>query len=249
MKLEGKRILITGGTAGIGFALAQALCARGARVMICGRDAARVDRALAELPADAHGMVCDIGHVPDLVRLVDECVALLGGLDLLINNAGIQRQWQPNELERALADSPEHHAREIAVNLTAPIQLAYLALPYLREGLEPAIVNVTSILARKPKISAPVYCATKAGLRSFTNGLRLQLQSLGVRVIELVPPLVDTAMTDGRKAGTIDARSLADATVRGLEAGDDEILIGKARAAAVLDRFLPGILARKLAHS
>lgn len=247
MDWKDKRILITGATAGIGLALAKALCGRGARVMICGRDPGRLDAALGHLPG-ALGCVCDVGQSSALPELIDEAVAQLGGLDMLINNAGVQLTWDLTADAHSPEIAAERAARELAVDLTAPILLSHLALPHLLQGQAPTIVNLTSVLARQPKPKAPVYSAAKAGLRSFTRSLRAQLSAHGVRVVELVPPLVDTDMAAGRGTGKISAAEMAQATIAGLEAGRDEIRVGKARMAAFIDRVAPGVLANMMAR-
>ncbi len=246
MRIQGKRVLVTGGTAGIGWALSRALLGRSARVFICGRDPARLDHALEHLPG-AVGSVCDLGHREGMAELLEDCVAELGGLDILINNAGIQ---QSLDFTNGIAGTPEmleSIGREIAVNLTGPIQLTWLALPHLARGDEPAVVNVTSILAYVPRASSPVYCATKAALRSITASLRSQLDPLGIRAVDLVPPLVDTAMTQGRDEGKkLSADEFARSALAGLEAEQDCILVGRAKQASWLARLAPALLARKL---
>ncbi len=249
MSLSQRRFLITGGTSGIGLALARTLIRREARVFICGRDPGRLDEALAQLPG-ASGAVCDLGHATGMVDLLKEAVAALGGIDVLVNNAGVQEELDFAEQPHCQQDSLRRMEREISVNFIGPVQLAYLALPHLRRGNDPALVNVTSILALSPKASAPVYCASKAALKSVTLSLRQQLAPLGVRVVELMPPLVDTEMTKGRNDGEkISAEEVANATIAGFEAGHDEILVGRARLASWLHRLAPRVLARKLMSS
>ncbi|MCP4002938.1 MAG: SDR family NAD(P)-dependent oxidoreductase [bacterium] len=252
MRIADKRILVTGGTTGIGWALARALLEHGARVFLCGRDPARLDRALERLPG-ALGAVCDIGHAGGLPALLENAVCELGGLDLLVNNAGLQQSLDFTEGAETFSETYaepeafERLRREISVNFTGPAQLIYLALPHLLRGEEPAVVNTTSILARSPKANAPIYCATKAALHSLTCSLRYQLAPRGIRMIELVPPLVDTEMTRGRDEGKkLSPSQVARAAVAGLEADRDRILIGRARQAEWLGRLAPGLLARKM---
>jgi short-subunit dehydrogenase involved in D-alanine esterification of teichoic acids len=107
MKLEQKRVLLTGGTAGIGRALTQLLVERGARVFICGRDGGRLDATLASLPG-VGGCVCDVARAEELPALMEQAVEQLGGLDLLVNNAGIQLSW---DLAEEAAAGPEALAR------------------------------------------------------------------------------------------------------------------------------------------
>ena len=111
---------------------------------------------------------------------------------------------------------------------------------------EAVIGNFSSGRALAPKLSAPVYCATKAALKSFTLGLRYQAKGLPVQVIEAVMPLVDTNMTAGRGADKIPPEAAAQALLAGLESGEDEIWIGKTRQARILHRVAPGLLQRLL---
>jgi uncharacterized oxidoreductase len=136
--------------------------------------------------------------------------------------------------------------REIDTNLVAPLLLTHAFLPTLAKQREAAIVNLTSVLALSPKQSASVYCATKAALRSFTQSLRWQLEGSPVRVFELMPPLVDTAMTAGRGTGKVSPEALAEAFWRGFAADRFEIAPGKAGAARFLMRWLPGVAQRML---
>lgn len=248
MELKQKKVLLTGGTAGIGFALAEALLAEGALVFTCGRDGARLDRALARLQG-LKGMVCDLSAEGGVHRLVEEATLELGGLDMLINNAGIQLAWQVPAQSLGGAEALLRVDWEVSTNLTAPIQLAFAALPQLLRSEQACLVNVTSVLAQAPKPSAPVYCATKAALRSFTQSMRTSLGAHGVRVIEVVPPLVDTEMARGRGgAKLLSPDVVAKAVVAGLKSDQQEIRVGKARLAGLLARWAPEVLGRMMAQ-
>ena len=112
------------------------------------------------------------------------------------------------------------------------------------------IVNVTSGLALAPKQSSPVYCATKAGLRSFTKALRYQAQARAphVKVVEALPPLVDTDMTRGRGRGKISAEACAAEIVAGMEAGRETIYIGKAKILRAIQGLSPSVAERLMRH-
>ena len=107
-------------------------------------------------------------------------------------------------------------------------------------------VNIGSGLGFAPKRAAPVYCATKAALAMWSRALRLQAADDGVRVVQVVLPLVDTAMTAGRGANKIDAMTAARAVARGLERDRDDIFVGKARLLPFMNRLAPGVLAHAL---
>lgn len=236
-RLEGKRVLVTGGTGGIGGAICRALLDAGARVLTCGATPERV----ASLPAEIQGVVCDLTEQEDIRGLAESVDLRLGGLDILINCAGIQ-----HASTRPMVADLDATEREIRVNLLAPIQLTQQLMSRLLRGNDPTIVNITSVLALSPKQSAPTYSSTKAALSSWSTGLRFQLEDHGVRVVELVPPLVSTAMTRGRDEGAIKPKAVADCLIDGLHRNKDTILVGQARLAALLHRLAPGLLARKL---
>jgi len=244
MDLAKHRVLVTGGTRGIGLALARALTARGADVAVCGRHAERLAEVGVELPA-VTALKCDLSDPSSLLAFVERLRSTFGAPTILVNNAGIQfnHPWSTTDPK----DVVDRLTKEISVNLTSPLALTALLLGDLIGGKETAIVNVSSILALTPKRSAPVYCATKAAIRSFSQALRYQLEEHpNVRVVEVLPPLVDTGMTKGRGKGKITAETAAEEIVRGLEKNQMEIFVGKAKVVRFINRVSPGMAARIL---
>ena len=237
MQLEGKRVLVTGGSAGIGRAVAADLRQIGAQVMICSRSEGPLAATASELGVEA--AVCDVADAAQCERLVERVREVWGGVDILINNAGVQR----NPDFTSTVDFAELE-QEIRINLVGPIRLVQLLLPLLRASSEPAIVNVTTGLALLPKRSAPVYCATKAGLHSFSISLRWQLEATNVRVMEVLPPLVNTAMAAGRGENEIGPEVVSAALVAGLKRNAKEVLVGKARLLAWMLFFAPWLAER-----
>jgi len=238
------RVFVTGGTRGIGLALAKALTARGATVAVCGRRAERIAAVREQVPSLVP-FQCDLGDLGALPAFVDSLRSTFGTPTILVNNAGIQfnHAWPKTDP----AEVVSRLTTEIGVNLTSPLALTALLLPDLIRGKETAVVNVSSLLALQPKRSAPVYCATKAAIRAFSQALRYQLEGHpNVRVVEVLPPLVDTEMTAGRGTGKISAERAAAEIVRGLERDQEQIYVGKGRVLRVLQRVSPGTVARIL---
>ena len=228
MKPSGHEVLITGGAKGIGLALAKKFHAAGNAVTIVGRDQAALDAAAATLPG-LKTIRADI-TTPDGR---DAIAANAAATSVLVNNAGVQLSGEFASFTEEQID------REVETNLLAPMHLVHIFLPALQQRDEAAVINITSVLALVPKESSPVYCATKAAFRSFTRALRWQLEGTGVRVFEVLPPVVDTAMTAGRGKGKIAPDVVADTVWPAYLADQPEILVGKARAAAMLLRLAP----------
>ncbi len=240
MRLDRRTALVTGGSRGIGFSVARLLASRGCRVMICGRDPALLENARAALE-NVEAFACDVGDADDAGRLIAHVRKRFGGLNLLVNNAGVQ--YASNFLAEDAAATARAIESEIAINLVGPLRLSALAMPLLHAQDEAAIVNVASALAISPKPSAPVYCATKSGLRTFSTALRHQLQGAGsaVRVVDIVLPIVDTAMTAGRGKWKISADRAAASIVRAVERDKDVAFVGGARLLAWFLRLFPGL--------
>ena len=250
MNLAQQTALVTGGGSGIGLALARALRERGSRVLICGRDEARLAEA-ARLVPGLETVRCDLDVEGDVNALFEAVQTRLGGLSLLVNNAAVQYNYTfPNADPEATI---MHIDKELAVNLNAPLRLTARLLPLLAKQPESAIVNLTSGLALAPKKSAAVYCASKAGLRTFTKALRYQLEDakLGVRVVEVMLPLVDTPMTHGRGNPRLklSPERVARVVLAGLEADRNEIRIGGTKAFGWLHRLAPGLAEQLLRNS
>lgn len=245
MRASGHKVLVTGGSAGIGFALAREFRERDNQVVICGRSAERLAEAARQIPG-VHTVQCDISDDGDLRRLVETAAAKLGGLSLLVNNAGIQLNYSLADVEpeTALRDIDA----EIAVNLAAQAKLTALCLPLLRREDPSAVVNVSSGLALVPKQSAPIYCATKAAVHMFTKSLRWQLEASApsVRVFEVLPPLVDTEMTRGRGKRKMSPKQVADRVIRGIERDTQEIRVGAVKALVWINRLQPWLAERIL---
>jgi uncharacterized oxidoreductase len=193
MEITGNTILITGGATGIGFALAQAFVEAGNEIIICGRREHKLLEAQHKLP-ELHIRVCDAATENNRRELFDWTVANFKRLNILINNAGIQREVDFKQGVRGL--SPES---EIDINLAAPIHLSALFIPHLMKQPQAAIVNISSGLGFIPLAIVPIYCATKAGLHSFSVTLRHQLRDTSISVYEIIPPTVDTELDQGAR--------------------------------------------------
>jgi uncharacterized oxidoreductase len=194
MEISGNTVLITGGATGIGYALAEAFLEAGNEVIICGRREEKLLEAHTRHP-DFHIKVCDVGDEDNRTSLVEWIATNFSKVNILVNNAGVQRDIDFTKGVTAL-DAVES---EIRINLEAPIVLSGLFVPYLAGKKEAAIINVSSGLGFVPAARMPVYSATKAGMHAFSMALRHQLRQLGIKVFEVVPPAVDTELNrEGR---------------------------------------------------
>lgn len=237
---QGKTVLVTGGTRGIGQQMVRQLIQAGARVVSTGQSTGSVASARNASPT-AEWIACDLADSRSRAALLEALQQ--HALDVVIHNAGVQqeRAWAGTP---GLVDSVEISvAREIDINLMAPIELTRQLLPALALRPDARIVFVTSGLALAPKSASPVYCATKAGLRSFAKALRGQLRACGssIQVIEALPPLVDTDMTRGRGKGKISAEAAARKILAGVAAGRPEVDVGMTRLLRAIMRLSPAL--------
>ena len=189
--LTGRRALVTGGASGIGYAIAQALAARGARVALVDRDP-DVASAASRLGPDHLGLAADVTEEGAPRRLVDEVVARLGGLDILVNNAGVARLAPASDATRADWDLT------LAVNLTAPFLFAQAAGAHMVAQGAGRIINLASQAATVALQSHVAYCTSKAALVGMTKVLALEWGPHGVTVNAISPTVVETEL--GRKA-------------------------------------------------
>ncbi len=246
MRLEQRTVLITGGTSGIGLELGRQLLARNNTVIVTGRDQKRLDTARQALPG-VHAILSDAAN-PDAIRALHaEVIARFPALDTLVNNAGIMRNLKLMESHHL-----ENLTREIVSNLCGPIQMTQQFLPHLGSRREALIVNVSSGLAFLPLPAAPVYCATKAALHSYTQSLRVQLRNTGVMVVELAPPGTETPLFRGeferemRNEKAMDPKVLIKHAIAGIEAGKLEIRPGVANALRMMSRVAPGFMLKQM---
>lgn len=230
MDIHGKTILLTGGTAGIGAAMARQLVAKGAKVIVTGRSASGLAKArelgLEAIAADLSGPE---GAEAILEALRDRPV------DILINNAGqgVDHDFRESAPDVDAADDC------IYANLNSPVRLVASLLPRLKQRPEAAIVNVTSGLAISPNTGSPVYCATKAALRSYTQSLRAQLAGCNVHVVEALPPVVATQMTARLGGIKMPAEDCAAQIIQAIERNDHEANIGMVRILRTVNSVSP----------
>ncbi|MBV9217478.1 MAG: SDR family NAD(P)-dependent oxidoreductase [Acidobacteria bacterium] len=231
MRVTGNTVLITGGGSGIGFALAQRFAARENTVIICGRRGDKLEEAKQSI-SGLHTVVCDVASPGEREDLVNRVMSDFPEINVLVNNAGIQRR-----IDLTSNEDWDRTGSEIAVNLEAPIHLSQLFFPHLASKENSAIVNVTSGLSFVPLANVPVYCATKAALHSFTASLRWQLKDTPVEVIEIIPPAVDTDLqAPGLHTFGVDVDEFADHVFKELEKGKIEIAYGTALAGSRASR-------------
>ncbi len=239
MKLNSKRIVITGGTSGIGYEVVKQLYANN-EILVIGRDKAK----LFEITETFQGIrTCqaDLTKLDEVKEAANYVSGYFSHIDVLINNAGVQ--YTPAFLDDDF--NYESINREITLNFTSICCLSYLLLPALLHNHTALIVNVGSGLGMMPKTSSAIYCATKGALNIFSRSLRYQLEDSNIRVLHAIMPLVETSMTKGRGRGKITASRAAMQLINGMEKEIPEHDIGKVKLLRLLLRLAPGV-ARKI---
>ncbi len=236
MDISGNHILITGGATGIGLALATAFLSKGNQVAICGRRQDKLDRVKQSLPQIII-IQADLTTSDGRSTLISQTLAALPNLNVVINSAGIMQsvrldETDPIVLEKLLRD-------EVEIDCLAPILLTIQLLPHLKQQSSAAIVNVTTGLVFAPAATYPFYATAKAGLRAFTQSLQFQLKTSSVKVFEVLPPAVDTALNQSDDP-KISPQQVAAETLRGIEKGVLEIKVGQSKILALLSRISPG---------
>jgi NAD(P)-dependent dehydrogenase (short-subunit alcohol dehydrogenase family) len=196
--LSGRRAIVSGAARGIGFAIARRLVDGGAKVAVADIDGAGADTAAAELGNGSIGVACDVRSDVDVDAAVTRAVEAFGGLDLLINNAGIEIAKPITEL------TSEEFSRVLDINVTGTFRLTKAALPALAASGGGAIVNLSSVAgtAGGPLLSA--YCASKGAVIRFTESAALEFRQAGIRVNAVCPGLIQTEMAD-RLAAPVEA--------------------------------------------
>ncbi|HEX2830460.1 MAG TPA: SDR family oxidoreductase [Burkholderiales bacterium] len=256
MSLAGKRVLLTGASGGIGSALAMELARAGAKLALAGRNAAKlaalVQNARARGAQSAVALPFDLAAPDGHEALVEAAAQALEGLDVLVNNAGIQR-FGP-----LAAEDPHALAELVAINLTAPLLLTRAALARFGAHDRGHIVNIGSTFGAIAHPNFAAYSATKFALRGLSEALRRELSGTGVRVTYVSPRATDTAMNGAAvrelqaKTGAHvdDAQTVAHEVVAAISAGVAERQIGRperffVRLNALFPRLVDGALAKQ----
>jgi len=243
MKLTNNTILITGGTSGFGFEFASRLIALGNTVIVTGRNALKLKETKHKLPA-VHTIQSDVRSPDDIINLYELVTREFPNLNILINNAGEMRKLSVHH-EHTL----DEICREIDINLIGPIRMVQEFLPHLKRQKSAAIINVTSGIALMSFAIAPIYSASKSGLRSYTQALRIQLKNTSIKVIELIAPGSSTPLNDTFRdeIGFNPERLMAPDRVveeglKGIMHDKEEIFPGFSKVLRIMSRIAPRFL-------
>lgn len=234
MNIRGNTVLVTGGSAGIGLAMAKALVAAENTVIVCGRDQIRLRKAREVVPG-IHTIQCDVTRDDELADLHNRVLSDFPRLNILINNAAMMHICDFVES----AGGSEKIEEEVRTNLLAPMKLTNLFLPVLQQQATAAIVIVSSGLAYVPVANVAVYCATKAALHSFTRSLRYRLRKTTIKVFEVLPPLVDTDLARTLHMPKIHADQVAKELLRGLKRERYELRVGMVKLLHRMSQLAP----------
>lgn len=247
MKQSNQKVLITGGSSGIGLALAKKFIDNNNTVIITGRDLAKLEKVKSDNPK-INFFQSDVTSDEEVRKLADDIDQQFGGIDVLINNAGIMLLLDTgnnaNDLTKQFA--------EIDINFNSPIRLVHYFLPQLKKSKEAAIVNVSSGLAYVPFAQAPVYSATKSALHFWTRSIRLHLKPYNIKVLELLPPVVDTPLAHGADIAEDDnlkpmpPEKLAEAFWKGYLNNKEEITPGISTQLKMMSRLAPNFIFKQL---
>ena len=196
--LNGKVAVVTGGSRGIGLAIARALVAEGVNVAITGRSAAHLSSARHAIEGAGPGAIetlqADVRRYVDVQQAVDATVSRFGGLDILVNNAGV------GIFTSVASMTPEQWAEVVETNLTGVFYMCRAAIPHLRARGSGFVVNISSLAGKNPFVDGGAYCASKAGLNAFSEALMQEVRHDGIRVSYVMPGSVATGFSSGDPA-------------------------------------------------
>ncbi len=183
--MNDQRVLVTAGAAGIGREIARAFAANGAKVFVCDIDVKMLD-ALAQEIKGLVTNVCDVSKRADIERMMAAAVSALGGLDVLVNNAGISGPTAPVEQM-----DPDQWEKVMQVDLTGTFNVTRLAIPHLKKSEAGVIINMSSVAGRFGYANRSPYCTAKWGIIGFTKTLSIELGEYGIRANAILPGAVD----------------------------------------------------------
>ena len=224
MKLTHNTIFITGGTSGIGRALAEALHQRGNKVIIAGRRQALLEQITAANPG-MEGVTLDVGDAADIAKVTADLVRRFPDLNVLINNAGIMQIDDASGVidEQLMIDT-------ITTNVYGPIRVTSGLIEHLKTRPDAVVMNVSSVLAFVPLAFTAVYSATKAAMHSWSMSQRYMLRNTSVRVLEIAPPWVQTDLLNSNdEPRAMPLAEFIEETMAALATDADEILVERAR--------------------
>lgn len=236
--------VITGGSSGIGRAFVAALHAKGWRIVTCGRDAEKLKQLTQDFPG-VNTHLCDVGDKASIEAFVASVTSAFGDVNLLINNAGGMRELDFTQADLLRQDLTQ----EIRSNLDGVINMTAGFLPILRASAPSKLIMVSSGYGLVPATRAPVYSASKAGLRSFTKALRRQMKGLGVTITDVAPPAVDTPAAAGFSGKKISPEQVVELTLAAAWRGQDEVFPGETRWLPLMLRLAPRWIERLVAET
>ncbi len=247
MNLKNSTILITGGTSGIGLEFVRQLTVKGANIIVTGRSIEALNKTKKQFP-DIHIFQSDVSKPQDIVQLYNNVSRLFPDLNIIINNAGLMRMIDVQDSSLDL----ENINREISTNLSGTIQMVHQFLPHLLTKKSASIVNVSSGIALMTYSAAPIYSATKAGVRAYTQALRLQLEDTNVKVFEMIPPGVKTNLQNEwahqpNPRMMMDVEKMVKVAVDGMQKDKKELKPFLISAIKLLTRVAPGLVL-KMGH-
>ncbi|PCJ83543.1 MAG: short-chain dehydrogenase [Thiotrichaceae bacterium] len=243
MNIKEKRIVITGGTSGIGYEIVKQLHPHNELIVI-SRDSTKIN-ALAKKFNGVVTIQADLSNLKEVETIADSIVKRFESIDVLINNAASQHTptFLDNEFDY------ESISKEITLNFTSVCCLSYLLLPALLHEKKSVILNMNSGLGLAPKTSSAIYCGTKGAINIFSQSLRYQLEDSNISVQQAFLALVDTAMTKGRGKNKLTATEAASMIIRGIEQDVAENYIGKVKLLRALLRISPSLAKRILKNN
>lgn len=241
-----QKVLITGGGSGIGLSLARKFLEQGHTVIITGRNLSKLEEVKGDLN-QLHIFQSDVTKEGDVKKLVDQIQREFGGIDVLVNNAGIMNMVdagnEDNDLQKQFS--------EIEINFHAPIRMLHYFLPQLKKSKHATLINVSSGLAYITFSQAPVYSGTKSALHFWTQAIRPQLKPHNIRVVELLPPVVDTPLAHDAdlkddKLKPMPPEKLAEIFWKDYTKGKEEITPGVSKQLKLMSQLAPKFIFNQL---